>query len=95
MAKVRNLKRDIDYLVSEIISDCYTCLAIGHSEKTDEVFEVIAGAVEMRNNLFERANHPAEKNNRRLVKKHYAQLRLDMFMTVDALFVKLSEACKK
>lgn len=95
MAKIKNLKRDIDYLVSEIISDCYTCLAIGHSQKSDEVFEVIAGAVEMRNNLFDRVNHPAEKHNPRLVKKHYAQIRLDMFLAVDELFIKLSDACKK
>lgn len=95
MAKLRNLKRDVDYLVSEIISDCYTCLVIHPEEKQDEIFGVISEVVDLRNSLIERANHPAEKHNARLVKKHYMQIRIDMFMQIEALFIKLSDILKK
>ncbi len=94
MSSVRGLKKDIDYLVSEVISDCYMSLCFKGEEKKDAVIAIIEEAVELRNSLIERANHPAEKNNKSLVKKHYAQVRRDMFSGIDSMFVKLSEACK-
>lgn len=55
---------------------------------------VIEEAVEFRNELFVRANHPADKKNRSLVRKHYAQMRREMMSRVDAMFEKLSGICK-
>ena len=55
---------------------------------------VIEEAVEFRNELFVRANHPADKKNKSLVRKHYAQMRRDMMSRVDAMFEKLSGICK-
>ena len=54
----------------------------------------IEEAVEFRNELFVRANHPADKKNKSLVRKHYAQMRRDMMSRVDAMFEKLSGICK-
>jgi hypothetical protein len=87
------LKKDIDYLIEEVVADCYFAIYF-HPEKKDKVLEVMQGAVDLRNELFDRANSPAEKNNKSLVKKHYAQIRRDMFSGVDALFEKLSSANK-
>lgn len=94
MASVRNLKKGIDYLVSEVISDCYTCLLVNSDKNKDEVFDIVEAAVELRNSLIVRANHPAEKHNRKLCKKHYQQLSFDMFNGVDTLFERLSNCCK-
>ena len=94
MASLRKLKREIDYLVSEVISDCYACLAINSKCDKGAVFGIIEDAVELRNNLFDKANRPAEKHNPHLVKKHYRQLIEEMFDGVDKLFVRLSEVCK-
>ena len=55
---------------------------------------MIEEAVEFRNELFVRANHPADKKNKSLVRKHYAQMRRDMMSRVDAMFEKLSGICK-
>ena len=44
--------------------------------------------------MIHRANHPADKQNKSLVKKHYAQMRRDMMTRIDALFGKLSDICK-
>ena len=51
-------------------------------------------AVDFRNEMIQRANHPADKQNKSLVKKHYAQMRRDMMTRIDALFGKLSDICK-
>ena len=93
MASLRVLKKDIDYLVNEVVSDCYVSTYF-HPEKKDEILKVREEAVALRNNLFERANNPAEKHNKSLVKKHYAFLRTEMFSKVDDLFGRLSELNK-
>lgn len=93
MASVRMIKKDIDYLVSEVLSDCYMTIYF-HPEKKSEIVKVMQEATELRNSLISRVNSPVEKNNRSLVRKHYAQVRRDVLAGVDALFAKLSKQCK-
>ena len=94
MSSVRGLKKDIDYLVNEVISDCYVSLYFNGEKKKDAVVAIISEAAELHNSLIYRVNHPAEKKNKSLVRKHYAQIRRDLFAGIDSMFVKLSEVCK-
>ncbi len=93
MASLRKLKRDIDYLMDEVVTDSYLSLYF-RPEHKDGVVKIIQDAVELRNSLYDRANSPVEKKNRSLVRKHYAAVRRDMFTGIDALFVRLSEIAK-
>ncbi len=93
MSSLRILKKDIDYLVEELVSDCYLSIYF-HSANKEAILSIMSEAIEVRNNLFERANNPAEKNNVTLMKRHYAQIRRDMFSKVDGLFEQLSTLCK-
>ena len=93
MASIRGIKKEIDYLVSEVISDGYMALYF-NVEKRDAIVSVIEEAVAMRNNLYEKVNNPADKQNKSLVRKHYAQIRRDMISGTDDLFRKLSDICK-
>lgn len=90
MASIRGIKNEIDYLVSEVISDGYMALYF-NVEKRDAIVSVIEEAVAMRNNLYEKVNNPADKQNKSLVRKHYAQIRRDMISGTDDLFRKLSD----
>lgn len=94
MASLRGIKNDIDYLVSEIISDCYVALYFNDESKRERIVALIEEAVEFRNEMFVKANHPADKQNKTLVKKHYSQMRRDMMARVDAMFAELSTICK-
>ena len=94
MASLRGIKNDIDYLVSEVISDCYVALYFNDQSKREGIVAVIEEAVDFRNEMIQRANHPVDKQNKSLVKKHYAQMRRDMMTRIDALFGKLSDICK-
>lgn len=89
MSSLRMLKKDIDFLVEELVSDCYVSLYF-NTENREAVLAIITEAIEARNSLFQRANNPAEKDNTKLTKKHFAQVRRDMFSQVDGLFQKLS-----
>lgn len=93
MASVKSIKKDIDYLVEEVVTDCYLALYF-HPDKKDDIVKIMEEAVDLRNELFSRANNPAEKHNKSLVKKHYAQLRRDMFSGIDGMFSRLSDLSK-
>lgn len=95
MAKLRTIKRDITYLTGEVISNCYLALYFQGEGAQAKVEELIIKAVDLHNSLIERANHPAEKNNARLVRKHYAGVRADLLAGVDGLFTDLSKVCAK
>lgn len=90
MASLRMIKSDINYLVDEIVYDCYLALYF-HTDKKEGIIGVIEDAVNMRNEFYEMANHPAEKHNKSLVKKHYSFVRAELMERVDGLFDKLSK----
>ena len=99
MANLRNLKKEIDYRLEEVVFDCDMAIAFQPSKeqeifdgwKAKEVFEVMQEAVAVRNDLFTKANNPAEPHNRSLVRKHFAALRVEMVEAYDKLFEKLSK----
>jgi hypothetical protein len=94
MAKLRNLKKDIDYLISEVLSDCYT-LAYLYPDKKEKTMEIIGNAVNFRNEMFERSNKPNGKNDKKLVKDHYKSINKDLLTGVDEFFKKISELSKE
>ena len=94
MASVREIKNDIAFLTNEVISDCYVSLYFKGKNKREEVIAIIEEATNFYNTMIQKANHPADKKNRSLVRKHYAQMRRDMMTEVDAMFQKLSNLCK-
>ena len=89
MANLRQLKKEIDYILEEVVFDCDMAMCFQPS-KEKEIFEVMQEAVAVRNNLYAKAMNPAEPHNRSLVRKHYAALRAEMDDAFGALFEKLS-----
>ena len=89
MANLRQLKKEIDYILEEGVFDCDMAMCFQPS-KEKEIFEVMQEAVAVRNNLYAKAMNPAEPHNRSLVRKHYAALRAEMNDAFGALFEKLS-----
>ena len=93
MASLRDIKKEIDYTVNEVVYDCYLSLGF-HPEKQDEIIALMQGTVDMRNNLMELVNNPAEKHNPSLVRKHYAYIRAQLVERTEEIWGKLSETCK-
>jgi len=90
MASVRELKKDIDYLIYEVISDCFVYSNIHPENKTDELSALISDAVEFRNDLIARVNNPDGKDNPKIVKNYYKTLEKDLITGIDKLFERLS-----
>ncbi|HJC18107.1 hypothetical protein [uncultured Alistipes sp.] len=90
MANLRDLKKEIDYRLEEVVFDCDMAICFQPS-KEKEIFDVMQDAVAVRNALFIKANNPAEPHNRSLVRKHYSALRTEMVAEYEKLFTRLSE----
>lgn len=95
MASVRELKKDIDYLVFEVISDCFVFQSIHPDHKTEELSALIADAVNLRNDLIARVNNPDGKDNPKIVRAYYKAVGKDLLTGVDSLFTRLSKLTKK
>lgn len=95
MASIRNLKKDIDYLVFEVISDCFAYSEIHPEINNDEVSSIISDAVNLRNDLIARVNNPDGKDNQKILKSYYKTVEKDLLTGVDSLFERLSSLSAK
>ena len=95
MASRRELKKDIDYLIYEVISDCFVFSGLHPDMKSDEISAIISDAVDFRNDLIARVNNPDGKDNPKIVKTYYKSVEKDLLTGVDKLFSRLSEMTKK
>jgi hypothetical protein len=95
MASVRGLKKDIDSLIFEVISDCFLYSGVHPDNKTDEVSAIISDSVNLRNDLIARVNNPDGKDNPKIVKAYYKSVEKDLISGVDKLFKRLSALPKK
>lgn len=85
MASRRILKKDINYLTYELLTECFT-YQFFHKEAKKEVLDEIASSIiENRNDLVSRINHVDGKDNPKLVKSHFAKIRADFEKSVKAL----------
>jgi hypothetical protein len=94
MASLRNLKKDIDYLIYEVLSDCFIFSSIHPENKSDELSVIISDAVALRNDLIARVNNPDGKDNPKIVKSYYKSVEKDLILGVDKLFDRLSALTK-
>jgi hypothetical protein len=90
MASVRQLKKDIDNQLFEIISDCFLFAGLHPDKKSGEISEIIEDAVSLRNDLIARTNNPEGKDNPKIIKKHYQLIVSDLNSGVDQLCNRLS-----
>lgn len=90
MANLRIVKKDIDFLLTEVISDCGTFMYINPEKKSEEAIQIINDAIELRNELYSKVNHP-DKNN---IKASYKSVSQDLLKGVDSLFIRISGLTK-
>lgn len=95
MASVKDLKKDIDLLMSLVLNDCFSVLE--HNEKVDNdaVLKIAADVIHKHRELRVRSNHPDGKDNPKLVKAYYSKIIQDTLKEADAAFERLSAEVKK
>jgi hypothetical protein len=91
MPSIRKLKKDIDYLIFEVISDCFTFGTLHPDERAEEVSGIIADAVSLRNELITRVNNPEITDDPKSVRSHFKGVEKDLFVGADKLCGRLSD----
>ncbi len=93
MANLRVIKKDVVYLVNEVISDCWVYMYLNGDKNKEEANKIVLDAIELGDNIFEQINH-YPKDDAKTTKKHFAALNAKLLEGVDALFVRLSDLSK-
>ena len=93
MASIRQLKSDIAFLSSQIISDCIDFVQTFNGKEM-EAMAVIDQIVEMHNSTLDKINHPDGKDNPKLVKAFYQQLKKNYIAEINEAYKKLEDLVK-
>lgn len=90
MPSIKKLKKDIDYLIFEVISDCFTFGTLHPDDKEEEVSGIISDAVVLRNDLIKRVNNPVKNDDPKSLRAHFNLVKRDLFTETDKLCGRLS-----
>lgn len=90
MASIKRLKKDVDYIIFEVISDCFSFGGLHPDEKAEEVTAILSDAVNLRNDLIRRINNPEKSEDPKAVRAHFQKVEKDLYTGVDKLCVRLS-----
>lgn len=85
MASIKELKKDIDFLASELISECYFRMMMIENADNSALAATVSKALNFRNEFINRANHPDGKENAKMVKAYYRNLRKDLLTQFSAM----------
>jgi hypothetical protein len=79
MASIRILKKDINILTFDLLTECYTYKYFQEAVEENKFDEVIKKIVYLRNDLILRTNHPESDADSASLKTHYRKIREDLF----------------
>lgn len=88
MASKKDLKKDINYLIDEVIGTCLLHQYTQGKEKQKELDGVITEMIEFRDKLIHRANHPEGKDVK--LRTYYRSLYEELLDKVNIAFEKIS-----
>jgi hypothetical protein len=95
MANIRNTKKDIDYVVNEVIADCLNFLYIKKADTEDQTLTLIDEMLILRDDLYARVNNIDGKDNPALVKAHFRKIFKDLEEKSNVVLEKLSALIRK
>ena len=84
---LRNIKKDIDYVLSAFVEDCATCVAVNPKANDNAIAALMEEAIDLYNELRDKAASKKIEGNK---KAFYNALRKEILERTDALYTKLS-----
>jgi hypothetical protein len=90
MANVRDLKKDVDYVISEIVIECLTYNYIFPDKEKEKLANIIAESVELKEELIVRINktkHDSESPK----KKQFKDIRSFFNKRIEDIVVELGK----
>lgn len=91
MTSRRRIKKEIDYVVSDLILDCLTYTHLYKKDDDEEALQIVQGTLILRNELRDLANHPEKKSESESVKSHYDNIAKTLIGGVEEGYGKLGK----
>ena len=91
MASIRRLKKEADYLVSELVVDCLSYVNLYAKADKEKAFKIIQDVLTVRNQVRDMANHPDGKENPKLVKAHYQKVTAKLAKSIEDGYISLEK----
>ena len=88
---LRDIKKDIDYVLSAFIEDCTVCAAVNPKSDDKAIADLMEDAIDLYNELRDKVTVKVEGSK----KAYFNNLRKEILERTDALYTKLSEAVSK
>ncbi len=88
MANIKQLKKEVAYLSSQVIGDSVDFINAFNGKEL-EAMAVIDEIVTLHNSTIDKINHPDGKDNPKLVKAFYAQLKKEYISGINEAYKKL------
>ena len=95
MASIRWLKKEINRLTFEVVSDCFTFMEAHPDKHSKEVQTIISETILLRNEMISRINQSHKKDNPGFSKPAARGILTEFYKGIDQSFVKLSKLSKK
>ena len=93
MASIRQLKKEIEFLSSQLIGDCIDFVQTFNGKEL-EAMAVIDEIVVLHNMTVDKINNPDGKDNRKLVKAYYQKLKNEYVTGVNEAYKRLEDLVK-
>ena len=91
MASRQRLKKEIDYIVSDLVIDCFTFMTMQQEPNKPEVLEIVQDTLNLRNELRNQANHPENKDASQTIKSYYDNIAKALVDSIEASYQKLGK----
>ncbi len=94
MASRRDAKKDIEFVLAEIISDTLNVMHLYPGKKDEELLNLLEQLIDTRDELISRLSHIPGKDNPAQVRLFFNKLYLDLEKCADESMEKLSAIIK-
>ncbi len=95
MASIKNLKKDVNFLTSEVIETCLMKLSFDKATDSKELYNLIENFIDYRNETIQKLNNPDKRDKKITVKKYYDDIYDQFLQKVDQTFEKLNGSVKE
>ncbi len=91
MSSIRKLKKDINFLASELITQAYLNNSFFKRLKDDDYKKLVEEVLKYRSELISRSKYRNENKDPKLIRTYYKQLRLDMIEAYNTLIDEINK----
>lgn len=91
MASKQRLKKEIDYIVSDLVVDCFTFINMRQKAENEDVLQIVQDTLNLRGELRYQTNHPENKAEGQSVKNYYDNIAKVLVDNVESSYGKLGK----